>query len=299
MNLPLPADHLLVIDPCLETQSRIAHYVKDRGFAVMSVPDAVAAMAKLEEVAPDIVITDMFLPDGAGLALVKELKARHEPFPVIVMGHNAPEPLIVEALRGGAIDYLHKPITEEELSSVLQRAQNFLPCHPLDVPGARQFDYELTVDTDPANIPGVISWLLKMTASALPPVQRIHIQGALQELLFNAVEHGNLEIQDREKQEALADGCYDQLLAQRLAQSRLRARRVMIRVFHERSSNHLEYRITDEGKGFPWRTVLTRSQEMRESEGASGRGILLTRAFFPSLIYNERGNEVTITVPMG
>ena len=298
MNLPLPADHLLVIDPCLETQSRIAHYVKDRGFSVMSVPDAVAAMAKLEEVVPDIVITDMFLPDGAGLALVKELKARHEPCPVIVMGHNAPEPLIVEALRGGAIDYLHKPIAEEELSSVLQRARDFLPCHPLDVPGARQFDYELTVDTDPANIPGVISWLLKMTASALPPVQRIHIQGALQELLFNAVEHGNLEIQDREKQEALADGCYDQLLAQRLAQSRLRARRVMIRVFHERSNNHLEYRITDEGKGFPWQAVLTRSQEMRESEGASGRGILLTRAFFPSLTYNERGNEVTITVPM-
>lgn len=298
MNLPLPADHLLVIDPCLETQSRIAHYVKDRGFSVMSVPDAVAAMAKLEEVVPDIVITDMFLPDGAGLALVKELKARHEPCPVIVMGHNAPEPLIVEALRGGAIDYLHKPIAEEELSSVLQHARDFLPCHPLDVPGARQFDYELTVDTDPANIPGVISWLLKMTASALPPVQRIHIQGALQELLFNAVEHGNLEIQDREKQEALADGCYDQLVAQRLAQSRLRARRVMIRVFHERSNNHLEYRITDEGKGFPWQAVLTRSQEMRESEGASGRGILLTRAFFPSLTYNERGNEVTITVPM-
>ena len=298
MNMPLPVDQLLVIDACVETQLRIAHYVQGRGFSVTSVSDTMAAMTKIEGAVPDIVITDLFLPDGAGLALVKELKARHEPCPVIVMAHNAPEPLIVEALRGGAIDYLHKPVAEEELASVLQRAQDFLPCHPLGVLGARQFDYELTIDSDPAYIPGVISWLLKMTASALPSLQRIHIQGALQELLFNAVEHGNLEIQGQEKQEALADGCYDQLVAKRLAQPRLRERRVTIRVFHERSDNHLEYRITDEGKGFPWQTVLARSQEVEDSEGASGRGIFLTKAFFPGLTYNDRGNEVTIRVPL-
>lgn len=299
MNMPLPVDRLLIIDPCSDTQARIAHYVQGRGFSVMAAPDPVAAMARIEETAPDIVITDLFLPDGAGLALVKEFKARHEACPVIVMANNAPEPLIVEALRGGAVDYLHKPIAEEELAAVLERARHYLPCNPLDVPGLRQFDYVLSIDSDPTYIPGVISWLLKMTASSLPPAQRIHIQGALQELLFNAVEHGNLEIQDQEKQKALADGCYDQLVAQRLAQVHLRERLVTIRVFHERNDNRLQYRITDEGKGFPWRTVLRRSHEMRESEGASGRGLVLTQAFFPSLAYNERGNEVTITVPLG
>ncbi len=299
MNMPLPPDHLLIIDPCLDTQSRITHYAQKRGFSVVAVSDPVAAMARIGETVWDIVITDMFLPDGAGLALVKELKVRHEPCPVVVMAHNAPAPLIVEALRDGAIDYLHKPVAEEELASVLQRAQDFLPCHPLDVPGARRFNCELTIDSDPASIPGVIAWLLKMTASVLPPVQRIYVQGALQELLFNAVEHGNLEILDQEKQKALVDGCYDQLLAQRLTQIHLRERKVTIRVFHERSDNYLAYRITDEGKGFPWQTVLARSQEMCESDGASGRGIGLTRAFFPSLAYNERGNEVTITVPLG
>ncbi|MBX3326672.1 MAG: response regulator [Nitrospira sp.] len=299
MNTPLPVDHLLIIDPCADTQACIARYVQGRGFQVTAVPDPVAAMAKIEATAPDIVITDLFVQDGAGLALVKELKARHDPCPVIVMANNASEPQIVEALRGGAADFLHKPITEEELAFVLQRARDFLPCNPLNVPGARQFDYELTVDSDPAYIPGIISWLLKMTASSLPPAKRIHIQGALQELLFNAVEHGNLEIQDHEKQKALADGCYDQLLIQRLAQARLRNRQVTIRVFHERSDNHLEYRITDEGTGFPWRTVLARSHEMRESDGASGRGILLAKTLFPSLTYNDLGNEVTLRVPLG
>ncbi|MDH4152837.1 MAG: response regulator [Nitrospira sp.] len=298
MNMALPPDQLLLIDPCQDTQSRITQYAHERGFSVRVVPDPEAALVRIEEDAPDIVITDLFLPDGAGVALVKELKARHEPCPVIAMGHDASERLIVDALRAGAIDYLHKPVAEDELASVLQHARDFLPCNPLDVTGARRFDYTLTIDSDPAYIPNVISWLLRMTASSLPPVQRLHIQGALQELLFNAVEHGNLEIQCQEKQEALANGCYDQLLAQRLAQACLRDRQVTIRVCHEQHDNHLEYRITDEGKGFPWRTLLTRSQEGYASEGASGRGIFLTKAFFPNLTYNDPGNEVTITVPL-
>jgi anti-sigma regulatory factor (Ser/Thr protein kinase) len=129
-------------------------------------------------------------------------------------------------------------------------------------------------------------------------MQRLHLQGALQELLFNAIEHGNLEIFYQEKKEALADGCYDQLVAQRLAQTRLRDRRVTIQVLHDKSATQLVYRITDEGKGFKWRSLLTRSQAVLELEGANGRGIFLTRSFFPSLAYNERGNEVTITVPI-
>lgn len=298
MNMTLPPDQLLIIDPSQDTQACITRYVHERGFAVMAVPDPEAALVRIQNVPPDIVITDLFLPDGAGVALVKELKARHEPFPVIVMGDNVSERLIVDALRAGAIDYLHKPVAEDELASVLQHARDFLPCNPLDVAGARRFDYTLTIDSDPASIPSVISWLLRTTASSLPPVRRIHVQGALQELLFNAVEHGNLEIQYQEKQEALANGCYDQLLAQRLAQACLRDRQVTIRVCHERDENQLEYRITDEGKGFPWRTLLSRSQEIRDSTGASGRGIFLTKAFFPGLTYNDSGNEVTITVPL-
>ena len=298
MNGSASAEQLLIIDPCAETQARIARYAANSGFSVIAVADPAAALVKIQEAAPALVITDMFLPDGAGLALAKELKARHEPCPVIVMANQAPEPLIVDALRGGAVDYLHKPVAEDELMSVLQRVQDFLPCHPMAVPGARHFSCELTVDSDPAHIPDIISWLLRMTASAVPSGKRMHIQGALQELLFNAVEHGNLEIQGQDKQQALAEGCYEQLVAARLAQPRLSERRVTIHVRHERSRNCLEYRITDEGQGFPWRTALARSQEVFDFEGASGRGIFLTKAFFPSLSYNEQGNEVTITVPL-
>ena len=298
MNTPDHSDHLLVIDPCPETQARIANLLQGRGYSVVAVHDPAAALASIDSSAPNIVVTELFLPDAAGLTLVKELKARHESCPVILMAQEAPEPVILEALRAGAADYLHKPIREEELIQAIQRARSLFPGDPADLPGLCRSEYQLTVDSDPAHIPGIISWLIKTTASVLPPIRRLQLQGALQELLFNAIEHGNLEIFYQEKQEALAAGEYERLLAQRLRQGRLKDRRVTIHTLYDKDGNSLTYRITDEGKGFKWRTLLTRSQEMCGLEDVNGRGIFLTRSFFPTLAYNECGNEVTITVPL-
>lgn len=294
----MPSEHLLVIDPCPDTQARIAEQLQGRGFSVVAASDPTTALTTIDIAAPDIVITDLFLPEAAGLTLLKELRARHELCPVIVMARDAPELMIVQALRIGAADYLHKPVTEEELAHALQRARNLLPGDLADIPGLSRSEYRLTVDSDPAHIPGVISWLIKTTAANLPPIRRLHLRGALQELLFNAVEHGNLEIAYREKQEALTESRYEELLARRLAQARLRDRRVIIHVLYDKNANNLMYRITDEGKGFKWRSLLTRSHDICESEDVNGRGIFLARSFFPSLAYNERGNEVTITVSL-
>ncbi len=289
---------LLVIDPCRETQSRIAHHLQGRGVSVMAVSDPTAALLTIESAAPDLVITDLFLPDGAGLSLVKELNSRPDLCPIIAMADGAPEQMIVQALRLGAADYVHKPIMEDELAQALQRAQNRVLGALTDLPGLRGSEYRLSMDSDPAHIPAVVSWLTKATASMLPPVRRLHLQGALQELLFNAIEHGNLEIGYQEKQKALVDGNYEELLTERLAQARLRDRSVAVQVVHDRGASVTVYRITDEGKGFQWRSLLSRAHEACESEAANGRGIFLALAFFPSLTYNDRGNEVVLTVPL-
>ncbi|MBI5672662.1 MAG: response regulator [Nitrospirae bacterium] len=298
MNTLTRSDHLLVIDPCSDTQARIAEQLQGRGFSVVAASDLPTALTMIDMAAPDIVITDLFLPEATGLTVLKELKARHELCPVIVMAKDAPEPMIIQALRIGAADYLHKPVTGEELVLALQRARNFMPGDLGDIPGVCRAEYRLTVDSDPTHIPAMISWLIKTTASTLSPIRRLHLRGALQELLFNAIEHGNLEIVYREKQEALTDGRYEQLLACRLAQARLRDRRVRIHVAHDTVANSVVYGITDEGKGFKWQSLLARSQEVCESEDANGRGVFLARSFFPSLTYNDRGNEVTLTVSL-
>ena len=126
VSKPTTSDHLLVIDPCLDTQAHIAEHVQGRGFSVIAASDPATALTTIDMAAPDIVITDLFLPDATGLTLLRELKARHELCPVIVMAKDAPGPMIVQALRIGAADYLHKPVTEEELAHALQRAREVL-----------------------------------------------------------------------------------------------------------------------------------------------------------------------------
>ena len=82
-----------------------------------------------------------------------------------------------------AIDYLHKPIAEEELSSV-RSCSGLLALSSAGRQGSTT-DYELIVDTGSWEYPRVISWLLKMT---LPPVQPY--SGALQELLLMPLNMG-------------------------------------------------------------------------------------------------------------
>lgn len=290
--------NVLVIDPCVETQASIASHVSGRGVSVIAVSDPYAAVEAIDRVVPDVVITDLFLPGGDGIALTKEIRSRHELCPIIVMAKDAPESVVVQALRDGAIDYLHKPIVEEELAHALYRARHLLPGNLADLSGVRRSEHRLIVDSDPAHVPGVISWLMKTTASMLPEMQRLQLRGALQELMINAVEHGNLEITYKEKEQALAKGGYEALLAERLGQSRLKNRRVTIHVFYAKEARSLLYRITDEGAGFQWRGLLDEPQEIYSIDARSGRGIFLARSLFPGLTYNDQGNEVTFTVPL-
>lgn len=299
MTTQNPPCRVLVIDSCPDTQAGIVRLVHGRGITVTALPDPVAAIAAINQAAPDVIITDLFLPGGAGLALTKEIISRRDLCPVIVMASDAPESVIVQALRAGAVDYLRKPIVEEELAHALYRARHLLPGDLADLSGVRRSECRLAIDSDPAHVPGILSWLMKTTASTLPDTQRLHLRGALQELLINAVEHGNLEIAFREKQQALAKGEYESLLQERLAQPRIRNRQVTVHVLYEREAKRVGYRITDEGAGFPWRGLLNQSEEAIGIEGGSGRGIFLTRSLFPDLTYNDRGNEATITVPLG
>lgn len=289
---------LLVVDSCSETQARIVEHVQGRGFSIITATDPSAAMAMIDLTAPDVVITDLFLPEGDGLTLTKNLQARREHCPVIVMTEDGSESSIIQALRAGAVDYLHKPIGVEELAHALQRARHMLPVELTDNPGVLRWEYILTTDSHPDHIPQTVSWLMKSTGTTLPENQRLHLRGALQELLFNAVEHGNLEIYYQEKRQALAEHRYDELVRQRLALPGFKKRLVTIHVVYEKGEKSLRYRIADEGTGFKWRSILHRANETCPLEDANGRGIFLVHSFFPDMTYNDSGNEVTITVPL-
>ena len=112
------------------------------------------------------------------------------------------------------------------------------------------------------------------------------------------MEHGSLEILYQEKHEALNTDRFETLLAERRRHPRFAKRRVVVQASYDKERRRLRYAITDEGKGFAWNRFLTTTEQPSVSRDANGRGVFLAKAFFPDLTYNERGTEVTFSVPL-
>ncbi|HYL11238.1 MAG TPA: sigma-54 dependent transcriptional regulator [Candidatus Acidoferrales bacterium] len=91
------------------------------GFACSEAESAEAALAALETQAPDIVVTDLKLPNLSGVDLLRQIKAILPRSEVAIMtGHGSIESA-VDAMKLGAYDYIEKPFRVEKLRLLLQR----------------------------------------------------------------------------------------------------------------------------------------------------------------------------------
>ena len=111
----------------------------------------------------------------------------------------------------------------------------------------------------------------------------------LGEAFANAMFHGNLELSSSLR-ETDADA-YHHLAQQRRRQSPYKDRRIEIEVRLER--DRAEFVVRDGGRGFDPST-LPDPTDPANLDKVTGRGILLMRSFMDEVIYNARGNEVTM-----
>ncbi|MCK5646462.1 MAG: response regulator [Anaerolineales bacterium] len=91
-------------------------------FRVVSVGDGMSALSLVNELEPDLVITDQQMPNLTGMELVRRLKLERPLLPVILMTGESTESLIVEGLRAGVVDYLVKPFDPDTLLDSIHRA---------------------------------------------------------------------------------------------------------------------------------------------------------------------------------
>jgi DNA-binding NtrC family response regulator len=83
---------------------------------------AEGALAALNEVPVDLVLTDMMLPGISGLDLVSQIQELDRNLPVLVVTRVNEVPAAVDAMRRGAYDYILKPVNHSDLSMRLHRA---------------------------------------------------------------------------------------------------------------------------------------------------------------------------------
>ncbi len=289
---------LLIVSGNPDTQAAVLEQAKAKGLSVISAPDPAVGLTTFEMTRPDIVLVDLFLPEQEGLELVRKIRERRPACPVAILTEAGHVESAVEGLRAGALDYVQQPVHVEELAHVLQRAIQALPATVEDAPGIERLEYSLVMGPDPSHVDSTVSWLIQGTAMGLSEARQLHLRAALQELVMNAVEHGSLEIRYHDKIEAIAKDRYDELIRQRRQEARYRNRRVTIRAIYDKTAHVLQYRIADQGKGFNWKARVGAHLDACPTVDASGRGVFLAHSFFPDIVYNELGNEVTVTVPL-
>jgi PAS domain-containing protein len=113
----------------------------------------------------------------------------------------------------------------------------------------------------------------------------------LREMLLNAIEHGNLEIDFEAKSRALATDSYFELIDERRRIEPYRDRLVTVDALID--PEKIAFRITDEGPGFDHGAMLAKLQG-ELNVAAHGRGILMTLQEFDIVRYNRKGNSVLL-----
>lgn len=85
------------------------------GLAVSAVRDGREAVAAAERLRPDIILLDLMLPGASGIDVCRELRARGDDTPIIVVSARGSELDVVVGIEVGADDYVHKPYRMREL----------------------------------------------------------------------------------------------------------------------------------------------------------------------------------------
>ena len=90
--------------------------LKKEGYEVITTADGREAVAKIEEMDPDLVITDIMMPYVSGLEIVAIVrKKNNKRIPIIMLSAMEQEKVVMEAFELGADDYITKPFSLNEL----------------------------------------------------------------------------------------------------------------------------------------------------------------------------------------
>lgn len=266
----------------------------DPGMKVEFAVHGVDALERMASMVPDLVVTDLIMPNMDGLSLVSQIRSRFPLVPVILMTSKGSEELAVQALDAGAASYVPKRILAQRL---LDTVHNVLGVsgrrrsHVRLLGAMTRSESDFMLENDATMIGPLVSHMQDdCTQMGLcDHAERTRVGVALEEAMANALYHGNLEI-GSELREADEKG-YWALVKQRTQQSPYRDRKIYVRSLLLR--NRGVFTIRDEGPGFD-PSNLPDPTDPVNLEKVSGRGVLLMRAFMDEVHFSDSGKCVTL-----
>ncbi len=286
---------VLVVEDSPTQSLQIQVMLEEAGFEVLLAGQGREALDVMKKDVPDIVLTDLDMPEMNGLELVEAIRRDYSAVPVILMTALGSEEVAVQALQKGAASYVPKRNLHRHIVSTLEdvltvasgsrHEKRVLDC-------MTQAEFHFVLDNDVELVSPLIEHLggniARMQHCDRTDLMRVGV--ALHEALVNAIQHGNLEVSSDLRQTDERD--FQNLAQARRRQSPYRERRVKMSA--RLSADECVFVVADEGPGYD-RAALPDPNDPSRLERIGGRGLTLIRTFMDRVEHNERGNQLTMT----
>jgi CheY-like chemotaxis protein len=294
--------HVLVVEDSRTQALAIQMQLEDAGFSVSVAGNGKEALAELarsraagaESTYPDVVLTDLEMPEVNGLVLVEAVRRDYSNLPVVLMTAVGSEEIAVQALRKGAASYVPKRNLETDIAptlydvlSVVQAGRSQLRL----MESLTETEMRFVLDNDASLVPALIGHLDQQIAGMQRGDwnERMRTGIALREAILNAIYHGNLEVPSELRQED--EKRFHALVNERRRQVPYRDRRVYVRATLGREETVLV--VEDQGSGFD-PMALPDPADPANLDRIGGRGLLLIRTFMDHVEHNATGNAITM-----
>jgi CheY-like chemotaxis protein/anti-sigma regulatory factor (Ser/Thr protein kinase) len=286
---------VLVVDDQQALRTLLSRLLEREGFEPLLAEDGEQAIELFKSQSPLLVVSDIMMPRMDGLSLLNEIKRIDRNATVILMTGQGNEDVLLKALRGGATNFFKKPFNVRELIEEIRKVVEFR----LEAARSSLFSPHLVEEAKTFVLPHadspyfpVINQITLQLPCIMPEGEILNLKIGIEEMITNAIEHGNLGISFEEKNKAIQEGRLAELISERARVSDSLHRTV--RISTRLSPSRFEVTVSDDGGGFDWRALP--AVEPENLLAFNGRGIFLTKIYFDEVIYNERGTEVTMRV---
>ncbi len=112
---------ILVIDDIDYLRETISEILRRGGYDTIQAANWRAGLVMFKEYAPDLVVTDILMPELEGLDTIRSLKTMSPDLPIIAISGSTDSPHLQTALELGATETLRKPVKQEELLPAVSR----------------------------------------------------------------------------------------------------------------------------------------------------------------------------------
>ncbi len=191
------AAHILVVDDEPDLRTLYELTLLRAGHRVVSAGSLAEARESLKASRFDLLITDMRLPDGLGLTLIRELAQQGRSERTIVVTAYGSAENAVEALKNGAFDYLTKPVDLKQFRTVVATALQPAgpacspgsPASAFPPPGAAKSSLKKLAGRSAGM--GLVRERIARVANSMAPVMVLGESGTGKELVARAIHDGS------------------------------------------------------------------------------------------------------------